>query len=153
MTFNIRSILTFILISLSSVCQADIWLQDTNGHKTPLSSLKGKWVFINYWAGWCRTCVDEIPELNRFYQNHSKDPIALYAVNFDELPLSEQKTLIKRLNIRYPSLVKDPAQDLGIGDIIGLPVTFIFNPKGTLVKTLYGGQTVQTLNQVLAKYS
>lgn len=130
--------------------QTEVLFKDTRGQSTSFSSLKGKWVFINYWAGWCQTCIDEIPEFNRFYQSHKKDQVALFAVNFDALPLFEQKSLIKKHHITYPNLLEDPATDLRLGDITGVPVTFIFNPKGQLVKTLYGGQTAETLEQVIA---
>lgn len=147
----IRYVLSIIVLSFSviSFAQADGILQDMDGQSTSLSSLKGKWVLINYWAGWCHTCVSEIPEFNRFYQSHKEDPVALYAVNFDGLPLPEQKRLIKQLGIRYPNLIKNPAPDFGIGEIIGLPVTFVFNPKGNLIETLYGAQTLKSLNQVI----
>ena len=141
----------FILMAVASISQAEVLLKDTHGQSTPFSALKGKWVLINYWAGWCQSCVDEIPEFNRFYQNHKNDPVALFAVNFDALPLFEQKNLIKRFNISYPNLLKDPANDLSLGDITGVPVTFIFNPKGQLVKTLYGGQTAETLDKIIKK--
>ena len=153
-----RSIMKFLLLILifvapTSFSQTEILFKDTLGQSTSFSSLKGKWVFINYWAGWCQTCIDEIPEFNRFYQSHKKDQVALFAVNFDALPLFEQKNLIKRYHIRYPNLPEDPATDLRLGDITGVPVTFIFNPKGQLVKTLYGGQTAEALEQVTAEHT
>ena len=141
---------SLILITSASISFADILFKDINGQSTSFSSLKGKWVFINYWAGWCQTCLEEIPELNRFYHLHKEDPVVLFAVNFDSPPLFEQKNLTRKYRINYPSLLEDPARDLHLGDITGVPVTFIFNPKGKLVKTLYGGQTVETLNLVLA---
>ncbi|KTD42372.1 TlpA disulfide reductase family protein [Legionella quateirensis] len=148
----IQFLLSAVLFMVSVIPgHAEVVLNDIQGQKTPFSALKGKWVFINYWAGWCQTCLDEIPEFNRFYQQHKNDPVALYAVNFDALPLFEQRNLIRRFNINYPSLLNDPATDLRLGDITGVPVTFIFNPKGQLVKTLYGGQSVETLNQVIAE--
>ena len=150
MTLAIKSLLSaLVLIAATSISQADIFLQDTHGQTTSFSSLKGNWVLINYWAEWCQTCLDEIPEFNRFYQSHKKDSITLFAVNYDALPLWKQKNIIKRFNISYPNLLKDPATDLHLGDIKGVPVTFIFNPKGQLVKTLYGGQTVKTLDQIM----
>lgn len=63
---------------------------------------------INYWAGWCKTCVEEIPALNRFYRKHKHDSVALFAVNYDALPLDKKYRLIKQLNIQYP-LRSDPA--------------------------------------------
>lgn len=143
-------IIAITLITLSPLSQAEVLLKDSSGHHTSFSNLKGKWVLINYWAGWCQTCIEEIPELNRFYHSHKNDPVALYAVNYDALPNAEQKALIKRLNIRYPSLLQDPGEQLKLGDIRGVPVTFVFNPQGNLVKTLYGGQNMASLNKVIA---
>lgn len=147
-----KSILTgLIFILLSSICQAEIVLEDNHGQKTTLSDLKGKWVYINYWAGWCQTCVDEIPEFNRFYKKHKNDQVVLFGVNYDSLPLFERNSLINRFAILYPNLLNDPAKVLNLGDIRGVPVTFIFNPEGTLVDTLYGGQSAKTLEKVMSE--
>lgn len=136
------------LVTSITVTHADVILKGLDGQKTPFASLQGKWVMINYWAGWCQTCLDEIPEFNRFYKKNYTN-VALYAVNYDALPAAKQKNLIRRFNILYPSL-HDPNNELNLGDITGVPVTFIFNPQGQLVKTLYGGQSAQALEQAIA---
>lgn len=147
--FVFRNLIFILSLITSSFTYAEVLLKDNQGKSTPFSALKGKWVFINYWASWCPSCLDEIPEFNRFYEHHKNDNIALFAVNFDGLSIAEQKSLIKRFNIRYPSLVRDPSNDLSLGDIRGIPVTFVFNPKGQLVTTLYGGQTARTLTETM----
>ncbi len=143
----------FLLLLLNSFLAAasygEVILHDTLGKEVSFSSLKGKWVFINYWAGWCETCVAEIPEFNHFYQKHQQDKVALFAVNYDALPAVEQNVLIKKLGIRYPNLLKDPGPELSLEDIPGVPVTFVFNPEGKLVKTLYGGQSSSSLEKAI----
>lgn len=146
----IKSLLAVILMSALPISHADVLLQDTQGHNISFASLKGKWVLINYWAGWCTTCVEEIPEFNRFYHKHEKDRVALFAVNYDALPLDTQNNLIKQLKIHYPSLRHNPAFSLGLGDITGVPVTFVFNPQGELVNTLYGGQDARSLEKAIS---
>jgi len=141
-------IATFISV-VSPVACAEAWLHDEQDHSIAFSSLKGRWVFINYWASWCPGCVEEIPELNQFYAAH-KDQVALFAVNYDGLPLWQQRRLMKEFKIKYPGLLQDPAQSLQLGDIRGIPVTFVFNPQGKLVTALYGGQTMDSLKKVLA---
>lgn len=142
----------FFTICIYLLCvtatHAGSMLQDMDGHQVSLSSLRGKWVLINYWASWCQTCIDEIPELNRFYADNKN--IALFAVNYDALSLHMQQQLITQFNIRYPSLQQDPAKILKLGDIRGVPVTFIFNPQGELTNTLYGGQTSESLYEAIA---
>lgn len=134
---------------LTSHAKADIVLQDIQGQEIPFSSLNGKWVFINYWASWCQPCVDEIPELNRFYEENKTGNVAIFGVNYDALPIQQQKMLVKQFDIRYPNLKKDPSNLLHLGNINGVPVTFVFNPQGELSQTLYGSQTVQSLSEVM----
>lgn len=143
-------ITAFLALFSTIPAVAEPILVDTLGEKIPFSSLKGKWVFIHYWASWCQTCVDELPELNRFYEKNKTKNIALYAVNFDSPSLSEQQYLIQQMDIRFPSLMKNPARDLRLGGIRGVPVTFVFNPEGQLAETLYGPQSIESLREVMA---
>ncbi|KTD36491.1 thiol-disulfide oxidoreductase ResA [Legionella nautarum] len=141
----IFSILVCLLITTNGY-SANAVLKDIRGQSIPFDSLKGKWVLINYWASWCQPCLDEIGELNRFYKKN-KDRVALFAVNYDSLPLAHQIALIRKHNISYPSLRSSPARDLKLGDIRGVPATFVFNPNGQYKGTLYGEQTLKSLNK------
>ncbi len=136
-------------VFLVTSAQAGAMLQAMNGEKISFDELRGKWVFINYWASWCEPCLEEISELNRFYAKNKQ--VALFAVNYESLPTPMQQQLIKQFDIRYPSLKKDPARSLRLDNIRGIPVTFVFNPQGELSDTLYGAQTVGSLNDVIAK--
>ncbi len=141
-----------IYLFFSASAYAGGILHDLTGRDISFSDLQGKWVFINYWASWCRPCVEEIPELNRFYEENKNNNIALFAVNYDALPPDMQEKLIKKLGILYPSLRQDPATALELGDIRGVPVTFVFNPQGQLSNALYGGQSVGSLKEVIAAH-
>ena len=140
-----------ITLFFANISFAGTMLQDMSGQNILFSDLAGKWVLINYWASWCKSCIDEIPVLNDFYENNKNNNIALFAVNYDAIPLYSQQKLIKKFDIHYPSLKQDPSTALQLGDIRGLPATFVFNPKGQLSMTLYGGQTVNSLKEMLLK--
>ncbi|MCX7118137.1 MAG: TlpA disulfide reductase family protein [Legionellales bacterium] len=146
----IKRIFLFLLF-FTSLTHATAHLQDMSGKSIALSDLKGKWIFINYWASWCHTCLKEIPELNRFYDEHQPNDVALFAVNYDGLPLEKLQELIKAVDMHYPSLSTDPAGELQLGDIRGVPVTFVFDPKGQLTETLYGGQNRRALEKITSK--
>ena len=49
----------------------DIEVFDSNRKKITLSSLKGSVVFINFWATWCESCVEELPSINRLFSHFS----------------------------------------------------------------------------------
>lgn len=125
-------------------------LKDINGQAIDWNSLKGKWVFINYWASWCQPCVEEISALNRFYENN-KQKVVILAYNYDKLPVKQQLSLIKQHKISYPSLLNDPARQLHLSPIVALPTTFVFSPEGKFSETLFGPQTLSSLNQATRK--
>lgn len=144
-----RFLLTsLMLILMTSTLHAEPVLKKLQGENIPFSSLKGQWILINYWASWCASCINEIPELNQFARENKKRAI-VFAVNYDSLPIAQQQVLINQYNIRYPSLQSDPANELHLGDIAGVPVTFVFNPQGKLAHTLYGPQSARRLSQLL----
>ncbi len=144
------SLIITILLMFSWVANADSILQTIDGEHIPLSSLRGKWVFINYWASWCQPCVNEITEFNRFYAAN-KNNVAVFAVNYDSLPLSKQQRLIKKFNIHYPSLKYKSLVFLNLGNISVVPITFVLNPQGKLSTTLLGGQTRRNLEEAMSE--
>jgi thiol-disulfide isomerase/thioredoxin len=121
---------------------------DSNGNKIIFSALQGKWVFINYWATWCHPCMAEIPQLNQFYLTH-KDRVVVLGVNYDALDSTALNDAIQKLKINFPVLTKDPAKTLSLDDTGVVPTTYVFNPNGSLVKTLLGPQTKNNLDKII----
>jgi thiol-disulfide isomerase/thioredoxin len=119
--------------------------KDDHGTTIHFSDYKGKWIVLNYWASWCEYCQAEIPQLNAFYQAHAQKNAVVLAVNFDQVDNQKLRQMIKQLNIVYPVLASNPGPQMGITEIPGLPMSFLINPKGFLVKTLYGQQTKKSL--------
>lgn len=113
-------------------------------------------LFINYWAPWCKPCHEEVPELNAFAQN---DQIALLGVNFDVLTgvysVSELQAQAAKLNINFGVLDATSSRVLEshwqLPRPKGLPTTYVISPDGQLVATLLGPQTQQTLSVALNK--
>lgn len=108
-----------------------------------LENYQGRWLVINYWAEWCKPCIEEIPELNVLDATYPQ--VAVLGVNFDGatgVPLAQQ---VKKLGIEFPILALDPADTLQVERPVVLPATFILNPDGKLVHSLVGPQTLESL--------
>ncbi len=142
----LKIILCLLCSSIAMGCtQEGSVLHDTKGNPISTAELKGKWVIINYWADWCESCVKEIPELNHFYQNNHDKNIVLLGVNYDRMPMSDLQIAIHKTHIAYPVILEDPAATWALNDIEALPVTFIIDPQGKVVKKILGANTEQSL--------
>ena len=115
--------------------------------KTPLEAARGQWVLVNYWAIWCKPCIQEIPELNEL--DHSRSNVTVLGVNYDNLSGDELRSQLDELGVEFATLPEDPAAQLGVARPQVLPTTFILDPEGNLVSTLVGPQTLDSLNQAL----
>lgn len=137
----VKIILLIFSFALLTACSTQPDAYDSQGKAIRLSDYQGKWVIINYWANWCKPCLKEMPALNQIYQSN-KNKLVVLGVSFDKLTSSEINNTIKKMNIYYPMLSTFPLEKLGITKTLSvLPITFIINPKGKLVKTLKGPRT------------
>lgn len=110
------------------------------------NSLRGHWVLVNYWAEWCKPCLEEIPELN----NLDRAPaIVVLGVNFDGIQGQELMDLGKSMGIKYGMLAEDPGPEFGWKTPVALPATFVINPEGELVEARFGPQTEEDIKELI----
>ena len=62
----------------------DFTLKDYSGREVSLSSLRGNVVLVNFWATWCKTCVVEMPSMERLVERMKGKRFRLLAVSVDE---------------------------------------------------------------------
>ena len=74
--------------------------------------------------------------MNQFYQDYKDDNVTVLGVNYDRVDAQALQQIITEMGVEFPTLISDPAEQLGIGEIPGLPATYIFNPEGKLSKKL-----------------
>jgi thiol-disulfide isomerase/thioredoxin len=124
-----------------------VTLELLDGNVLQQKDWKGKWVYINYWAEWCKPCAEEIPELNKFAA--ATPSVLVLSVNFDKPAVADLLRQANGFRIEFPVVTSDiqPAFPHTIPQ--GLPATIIINPDGKIVDTLQGPQTVATLTQAM----
>lgn len=136
------------LFCLLLACSPDPDYVDNRGHAGRFSDHHGKWLVINYWAVWCKPCVEEIPELNTLADS-LRQQVTVLGVDFDRSPADKLAASIGKLDIRFPVLTADPAPRLGVETPSVLPTTYIFDPQGALHATLRGPQTLASLRAAM----
>ena len=62
----------------------DFTLKTPEGAPVQLSQLKGKPVFVNFWATWCGPCREEMPAMQELYERYADQGLVILAINMEE---------------------------------------------------------------------
>lgn len=106
--------------------------RDANGNILSTNQLKGKVVFINFWATWCPPCRAEMPSLNELYNElKGDDHFAFLFLNEDD-NIEKAKSFLKSSNYSFP--VSRRAGNISDEIFSGiLPTTVVLNKEGKIV--------------------
>lgn len=124
----------------------DFTLNKVNGDEVKLSSLRGKKVFINFWASWCPPCREEMPAIQKLYVEH--EDIAILAVNLQE----DKKTVIDfMMNNHYTfPVVLDKKSNVASKYLVrGIPTTYTLDENGVIIDKTSGALTYQQMLDML----
>jgi peroxiredoxin len=133
----------------------DIVLKNPQKQEIKLSSLRGKYVLIDFWASWCRPCRAENPNVVKLYKQYKDKGFAVFSVSLDEKP-NEWTAAIAKDGLTWPDHVCDfqvwlstAAKNYGVK---GIPKTILIDPKGKIIaKDLRGKRLEKRLAQLLDK--
>jgi thiol-disulfide isomerase/thioredoxin len=107
---------------------------------------------VNYWATWCPPCLEEIPELINFYEEHKDKNAVVIGVNFEDIDIPQLKAFVDDYFMSYPVLHSKPASHSDLGLISGLPTSFLVSPEGKLVAKQTGPVTAKMINDFIKQY-
>ena len=125
---------------------------DTSGHAVSLSSLKGKYVLVDFWASWCGPCRAENPNVVRMYNKFKDKKFTVLGISLDK---SKQPWLDA---INADALTWTHVSDLqGWNNsvaqqfqILAIPQNFLLDPQGNVIgKNLRGAALEYKLNNLL----
>ncbi len=119
-------------------CAADFRLKSLDGKEISLSSLRGKVVFLNFWATWCEPCKVEVPYLEKVYHAMEKENFVLLSVSID----SEGKKAIDSFwgnrNAPFPVLLDSDQKVSRQYGTFKVPETYIIDREGNIRDKIEG---------------
>ena len=115
----------------------DFTLPDPGGKKVSLKDFRGKLVMLNFWATWCVPCREEMPTMERLYQEFKNKGFVIVAVDVKDKK-TDALAFIKELKLTFP-VVFDPEGEVGLlYGAWGLPATYLIGPKGEGLARMWG---------------
>lgn len=128
-----KLIFLFVLLSLPvGAQQAPDFALNSPDLPTQLAQLKGKVVYVDFWASWCQPCRKSFPWMNALQQKYSSDAFVMLAVNVDsDKALAD--VFLQQVPANFP-IVYDPNGEIASKyDLLGMPSSFIINKQGEIV--------------------
>jgi cytochrome c biogenesis protein CcmG, thiol:disulfide interchange protein DsbE len=115
----------------------DFTRTDLSGTSIGLRSYRGKLVLLNFWATWCAPCLSEIPRFAEWQRRYGPAGLQILGVSMDEDP-APVRAAYQKFQLNYPVVMGDAQLGELFGGVLGLPFTYLIDPRGRIVDRFEG---------------
>jgi len=112
-------------------------LKDLDGAARDLKSLKGKIIFLNFWATWCHHCRDEMPGMERLFKKFKNKGFVIIAVAADKNTRMVHD-FDKTHDISFPILLDPKGKVRQMYEVTLFPMTYIIGRDGKITGRIIG---------------
>ena len=124
----------------------DIIMPDPFGKTVSLSSLRGKYVLIDFWASWCKPCRQETPNLIHAYTKYKNQGFEIFSVSLDDNTEAWQKAINddKLLWTHVSDLQKWNSPIVNVFKIESIPFTVLIDREGKIIAKNLRGEALES---------
>jgi len=109
----------------------------SDGKSYSIGDFHGRILVLNFWASWCKPCVDEMPSLNRFAAEMKDKGVTVLGISVDH-DEEKYKKFLKAANISFP-VYRDAKADIPSSyGTYKYPETYIIDKSGKVVEKIIG---------------
>lgn len=117
----------------------DFTLKDINGNDFTLSTMRGKYVMLDFWGSWCGWCIKALPKMKEYYAKY-KDSGKFEIVSIDcRDPEEKWKAAVKKNDMTWIQVKNEDKDNIPtLYAVPGYPTFVIINPEGKTIKRFIG---------------
>jgi peroxiredoxin len=121
-------------------------LKDMNGNTVTLTSLKGKVVFLTFWATWCPSCKEELPDLNTMQRKYAGKGFTVLSICIESSD-SLVANYLKKHPVTFPVLVDKEGAVADAYRFSGFPASFMVGKDGIIMHK-HSGYDKESFTQI-----
>lgn len=115
----------------------DFTLKDINGNDLTLSSLRGKYLVLDFWGSWCGWCIKGFPEMKKYYDKYS-DRLEILGIDCNDTE-DKWKAAVEKNELKWKHVYCPRTSDIPTKYAIqGYPTKLVLDPEGKIVRTVVG---------------
>jgi thiol-disulfide isomerase/thioredoxin len=115
----------------------DFTLKNDKGHDVALSSLRGKYIVLDFWGTWCGWCIKGVPAMKEMYKKYS-DRLEIVGIACGDTE-DVWKECIAKNGMNWTNLINNDNVNVPkMYSIKGFPTKIILDEKGRVLKTVIG---------------
>jgi peroxiredoxin len=111
-----------------------------DGATLRLADLKGKVVFLNFWATWCEPCLEEMPAMERLSRAYRDRGFVVVALSADREGASVVRPFLKKHGLTFPVGLDSDQAVARLYRVWALPSTFILDRAGVRLFSAHGAR-------------
>ena len=117
----------------------DFTLNDINGKPLTLSSLRGKWLILDFWGSWCSWCIKGMPKMKEYYAKYSSK-LEILGVDCNDT-VEKWKAAVAKHELPWLHVYWDKEKGdnpLELYHVDGFPTKIVIDPEGCIAKVVVG---------------
>jgi peroxiredoxin len=118
-------------------------LTDVNGHAVRLADLRGKAVWLNFWASWCPPCQAETPILRETFERYRARGLELVGVSVQETNPADVAAYATKYGLGYTIAADLSADVFHLYRVYALPTQVFVGPDGVIRGVIQGPLTAE----------
>ncbi|KZR58726.1 peroxiredoxin family protein [Pseudobacillus badius] len=114
----------------------DFQLKDLSGEMISLHDYKGKKVLLNFWASWCPPCKEEMPYIQKYYEEDANasnvEVVTVNMTKYEQGDIEKVREFIEQYKLSFPVLLDTHGEVMDLYNVRVFPTTYIINESGKI---------------------